>query len=310
MAYITTNSYRPLQYQDFLEHHGIIGQKWGVRRFQNLDGSYTLAGKERYSKAGAARENKEERQKTKLNDSTKTLIAVDTALSLINPLYAVVAATEYGVGGIKAGIGAKKEKKFLAEREGEEVDKKTGHHLKGREMTIDEDLARVNPAYNEFDASLSQNCALCSVTYDLRRRGYDVMAGKENSGMTQEEFERWYPKAEHKTYKAEHDPDKLFDFQMGKKRREAVSNLKNDLIQQGDGARGSLFIWFTTGGGHAINYEIVNGKLQILDGQTNTKYLNKMDQDNLLYLCDEFNTYRLDNTEPNWETILEDEVCR
>ena len=29
-------------------HHGIKGQKWGVRRFQNKDGSLTLAGKERY----------------------------------------------------------------------------------------------------------------------------------------------------------------------------------------------------------------------------------------------------------------------
>lgn len=31
-----------------LYHHGILGQKWGVRRFQNQDGSYTAAGKARY----------------------------------------------------------------------------------------------------------------------------------------------------------------------------------------------------------------------------------------------------------------------
>lgn len=31
-----------------LRHHGILGQKWGVRRFQNADGSYTSAGKKRY----------------------------------------------------------------------------------------------------------------------------------------------------------------------------------------------------------------------------------------------------------------------
>lgn len=30
-----------------LYHHGIKGQKWGVRRFQNSDGSYTSAGKKR-----------------------------------------------------------------------------------------------------------------------------------------------------------------------------------------------------------------------------------------------------------------------
>lgn len=39
MQYMTENE---------LYHHGILGQKWGVRRFQNQDGSYTAAGKERY----------------------------------------------------------------------------------------------------------------------------------------------------------------------------------------------------------------------------------------------------------------------
>ena len=32
-----------------LQHHGILGQKWGVRRFQNRDGSLTPAGKKRYA---------------------------------------------------------------------------------------------------------------------------------------------------------------------------------------------------------------------------------------------------------------------
>ena len=35
---------------DYLEHHGILGQKWGIRRFQNPDGSLTPAGKVRYNK--------------------------------------------------------------------------------------------------------------------------------------------------------------------------------------------------------------------------------------------------------------------
>lgn len=31
-----------------LYHHGILGQKWGVRRWQNSDGTFNAAGKERY----------------------------------------------------------------------------------------------------------------------------------------------------------------------------------------------------------------------------------------------------------------------
>lgn len=33
---------------DYLIHHGIKGQKWGVRRFENEDGTLTAAGKKRY----------------------------------------------------------------------------------------------------------------------------------------------------------------------------------------------------------------------------------------------------------------------
>lgn len=39
------NDYR---YYSELYHYGIQGQKWGVRRYQNEDGSLTAAGKERY----------------------------------------------------------------------------------------------------------------------------------------------------------------------------------------------------------------------------------------------------------------------
>ena len=33
-----------------LAHHGIKGQRWGVRRYQSADGSLTAAGKKRYDK--------------------------------------------------------------------------------------------------------------------------------------------------------------------------------------------------------------------------------------------------------------------
>ena len=35
---------------DELYHHGVKGMKWGVRRYQNSDGSLTSAGKKRLKK--------------------------------------------------------------------------------------------------------------------------------------------------------------------------------------------------------------------------------------------------------------------
>lgn len=59
---------------DFLCHHGIKGQKWGIRRFQNSDGSLTAAGKERYL------------SNTQVNSAAKA----------ISELYKTINSFEYG----------------------------------------------------------------------------------------------------------------------------------------------------------------------------------------------------------------------
>lgn len=38
--------------EDYLAHHGVKGQKWGVRRYQNEDGSLTSEGRDKYSQQG------------------------------------------------------------------------------------------------------------------------------------------------------------------------------------------------------------------------------------------------------------------
>ena len=53
-----------------LYHHGILGQKWGVRRYQNADGSYTEAGK--IHRSGAERRlTLREKKESRFSDDEK-----------------------------------------------------------------------------------------------------------------------------------------------------------------------------------------------------------------------------------------------
>lgn len=45
-----------------LRHHGILGMHWGVRRYQNKDGSLTSAGKKRYNKDYSSKQRTRDRK--------------------------------------------------------------------------------------------------------------------------------------------------------------------------------------------------------------------------------------------------------
>lgn len=51
---------------EYLMHHGIKGQRWGIRRYQNKDGSLTSAGARRYGKKMAKYESKKAEAQAKL----------------------------------------------------------------------------------------------------------------------------------------------------------------------------------------------------------------------------------------------------
>ena len=61
---------------DELRHHGIKGQRWGVRRFQEEDGSLTPAGKERYDDDNKKQIQNEKQDVKKNTIFTKRNIAI------------------------------------------------------------------------------------------------------------------------------------------------------------------------------------------------------------------------------------------
>lgn len=65
----------------YIEHHGVKGQKWGVRRYQNEDGTLTAAGKKQYRKDNRTRRSLMRRTAAAKRTLRKAVADTDSANS-------------------------------------------------------------------------------------------------------------------------------------------------------------------------------------------------------------------------------------
>lgn len=252
-------------YTDSLTHHGIKGQKWGVRRFQNEDGSYTSRGKKHrldsIKNAGAKAKD------IVTSDKFKKAAAIGAGV-------AGTALVAYGGYQLAQNADLTADPNF---------DASTGFMKQAGNHSYMDDYNGANPLFMVPGDDFKHNCPYASMAYEMRRRGFDVRAGGNPHGMSPDQIDRMYRKAEvHDIEPTYNDESKtLVDLIFSRASKEAstpeykkaqskrVDAIIEQAAQFGPNARGNIEVYFSQGGGHIFAFENDSrGRVNFMDAQS------------------------------------------
>lgn len=161
--------------------------------------------------------------------------------------------------------------------------------------TLEEAMKNTNPNYDILNRGFRTNCARVIQAYELRRRGFNVVANAEAKDSSQ--YRPYYLGGwkDLETGKTAYE-DKL-QVQKGirlVKREEATKKLILD--NHPDGSRGAISFYYTTGNsGHTFNWERVGDEVIWVDAQPGTSG-DKIGR--YFTMAKDIDVARLDNKEP------------
>ena len=335
--------------QNYISHHGILGQKWGKKNgppYPLSSNQHSMAEKasmivskkkdfsKRNSKfksfyynevalrdanahfssqeeSNAALRSALKKMKTSNPDllefkegsnKSKLKIAIaETALLPISPVDGIVGITTLIKGSVDNVNAKAKAKRFKEERDSSPVDSKSGFHKSKRKMTSEEDMERVNPEFKNWDENTKNNCFGCSITYDMRRRGYDVTSKKSLTGISDYKIADLYKGVSYKNIGYISNKTNDLALRISDKQAHSVAeSVDSQLKKQGNGARGIILVrWNSMTSGHAMAYEVKDDKAIIYDPQSNEKFESLYDTGAIASA----KFARLDNLEPNYKEM-------
>lgn len=252
-----------------LWHHGVKGQKWGVRRYQNYDGTLTFQGRKRL---GYKTPSIQESGDYKLNNYTSPgrQTAKRIAKRISNQILGSLIpgyALSLNVLNVDNIAKFKYDYTDYVKIEGE-YEKLSEMKKKTYESSVAEDVKGANPRIGKQKGKVN-NCSYCTVAIEMRRRGYDVQARSIGHGVNSEKvyseiFDNF--KIEHsQTIRAPKESRKDYI-------NRGYNELCNSIEKYGNGARGFVGIKYEKlNSGHAMYWTVENNRVTFYDGQTGKK---------------------------------------
>lgn len=125
--------------QNELMHHGVHGQKWGVRRYQNKDGSLTLAGKKRALRIQNDYTELQNNKKYRDRNGNMTYAGRKKSLKLQNE-YATVTGKKHLIAFNNKTDKSKKNGKDIGEMTNQELQAKVDR------LRLEQQLKQLSPA--------------------------------------------------------------------------------------------------------------------------------------------------------------------
>lgn len=270
-----------------LVHHGIKGQKWGVKNGPPypLDASQKSYSEKRLARVhrakarGASEETNNEIVSDKDKRSTNKRFQLTDKQKRALKIGAAAAGTALLAYGAYRLIQADKldSNVFLDSQ----LLRKTVEAA-DFDTQIKDDLKKINRGGmfgHAFLRGREVNCTSCSMAYEMRRRGYDVIAGHCSDGRSELQLTQFF-----KGNAKFNELHGGYSFFKVRPTDEELSNAVDALRSQGNGARGIIAGQFVRGGGHALAYEVHNNKVYFVEGQTGRIYKDAYEAIGQMYL--------------------------